>query len=149
MTLELMRKWPIIAHWFLLLLFSCSVASNSFVTRARLLCPWDFPSMNTGMDCHFLLLGDLPVPGIKSTSPALPSGFFTIEPPGKPLIDFRMPHFHLYFNISEIGVHFTFCVIRNLCYYLKVNSFFFFLLLVQKVNFFSYNQWWLGPWNMV
>ena len=23
----------------------------------RLLCPWDFPGMNTGVDCHFLLQG--------------------------------------------------------------------------------------------
>jgi len=22
---------------------------------ARLLCPWDFPGKNTGVDCHFLL----------------------------------------------------------------------------------------------
>ena len=28
--------------------------------------------------------GDLPDPGIKSTSPALAGTFFTIEPPGKP-----------------------------------------------------------------
>ena len=31
--------------------------------------------------------GDLPDPGIKPTSPALAGGFFTIGPPGKPLID--------------------------------------------------------------
>ena len=29
--------------------------------------------------------GDLPEPGIKSTSPAMASGFFTTEPPGKPI----------------------------------------------------------------
>ena len=28
--------------------------------------------------------GDLPNPGIKSTSPILAGGFFTAEPPGKP-----------------------------------------------------------------
>ena len=32
----------------------------------------------------FLTLGDLPNPGIKPMSPALASGFFTAEPPGKP-----------------------------------------------------------------
>ena len=26
----------------------------------RLLCPWDFPGKNTGMDCHFLLQGIFP-----------------------------------------------------------------------------------------
>ena len=31
--------------------------------------------------------GDLPDPGIKPTSPTLAGGFFTTEPPGKPLIN--------------------------------------------------------------
>jgi len=35
--------------------------------------------------CHFLILGDLFSPGIESTSPALAGGFFTTEPPRKPL----------------------------------------------------------------
>ena len=30
---------------------------------ARCLCPWDFPSKNTGMGCHFLLQGVFPTPG--------------------------------------------------------------------------------------
>ena len=30
--------------------------------------------------------GDLPTPGIKPVSPALAGGFFTAEPPGKPLV---------------------------------------------------------------
>ena len=32
--------------------------------------------------------GDFPNPGIKPASPALAGGFFTTEPPGKPLIIF-------------------------------------------------------------
>ena len=49
----------------------------------RLLCPWDFPGKNTGVDCHFLLLRivHLPDPGLKPESPAR---LFTTEPPGKP-----------------------------------------------------------------
>ena len=34
--------------------------------------------------CHFLLEGNLLDPGIETMSPALASGFFTSEPPGKP-----------------------------------------------------------------
>ena len=30
---------------------------------ARLLCPWDFPSKNTGVGCHSLLLGIFPTQG--------------------------------------------------------------------------------------
>ena len=44
--------------------FLCSVVSDSLqpygLYSTRLLCPWDFPSKNTGVDCHFLLLGIFP-----------------------------------------------------------------------------------------
>ena len=40
---------------------SHSVVSDSLrlcgLWPARLLCPWDFPSKNTGVGCHFLLQG--------------------------------------------------------------------------------------------
>ena len=41
----------------LILLFSCSVMSDSLGTPwpTRLLCPWEFPSKNTRVGCHFLL----------------------------------------------------------------------------------------------
>ena len=44
----------------MLLLFSPWVVSNS----ARLLCPWDFPSMNTRVGCHFHLQGIFPIQGL-------------------------------------------------------------------------------------
>ena len=50
---------------------------------ARLLCPWDFPSKNTGVGCHSLLQG-IPDPRVELKSPALAGGFFTTESPGKP-----------------------------------------------------------------
>ena len=57
----------------LLLLFTYSVKSSSLQPHgpqpSRLVCPWDFPSKNTGVDCHFLLR-ELPDPGIESLSPA-------------------------------------------------------------------------------
>ena len=31
---------------------------------ARLLCPWDSPGQNTGVGCHFLLLGIFPTQGL-------------------------------------------------------------------------------------
>ena len=31
---------------------------------ARLLCPWDSPGKNTGVDCHFLLQGIFPIQGL-------------------------------------------------------------------------------------
>ena len=73
----------------------CDVLSFSVVSESlqphgleltRLLCPWDFPGKNTGVDCHFLLQ-DLPNPGIETvslTSPTLAGEFFTTVPPKKP-----------------------------------------------------------------
>ena len=40
-----------------------------------------------GVDCHFLLQGNLPDPGIEPVSPAAPAlagRLFVTEPPGKP-----------------------------------------------------------------
>jgi len=48
-----------------------------------LLCPWDFPGKNTGVDCPSFLQRNLPDPGVKPMSPALAGRFFTTEPPGK------------------------------------------------------------------
>ena len=49
----------------------------------RLLCPWDFPGKDTGMDCHFLLQRIFPTnPGIEPTSlssPELAVRFFTTD----------------------------------------------------------------------
>ena len=46
---------------------SRSVVSNSLrphgLQPARLLCPWDSPGTNTGVDCHFLLQGIFPTQG--------------------------------------------------------------------------------------
>ena len=39
------------------------------------------------MGCHLILHGDLLCPGIKPVSAVLASGFFSIEPPGKPDIN--------------------------------------------------------------
>ena len=64
----------------LLLLFSCPVISNSFVT------PWIGNIQARILDwvCHFLSPGDFPNPDIKPTSPAciscIAGGLFTAEP---------------------------------------------------------------------
>ena len=45
-----------------------------------------FPRQEYRSGLPFPSPGDLPEPGIKPASPALTSGFFTAEPPGKPRI---------------------------------------------------------------
>ena len=45
-----------------------------------------FPRQEYWNGLPFLPPGDLPDPGIKPEFPALEGGFFTAEPPGKPLL---------------------------------------------------------------
>ena len=54
--------------------------------------------------------GDLPIPGIKSTSPALEADFFTAEPPGKPPT--MLPTFYL-FSVSCSQLYFSNCDFEN------------------------------------
>ena len=71
------------------MLFSHQAVSNSFVT------PWTialqvplsvgFPRQEYPNGLPFPSPGDFPDPGMEPTSPALAGGFFTTEPPGKPL----------------------------------------------------------------
>ena len=63
---------------------TCSVTQ---LCPTRLVCSWDFPGKNTGVDRHFSSR-DLPDHGIKPRSPASPAlagKFSTTEPPGEPL----------------------------------------------------------------
>ena len=70
-------------------LFSCSVMSNSFETpctiahQAPLSMGFFRQEYWNGLPCP--PSWDLPDPEIEPTSPALAGGFFTTEPPGKPL----------------------------------------------------------------
>ena len=80
------------AKWsFSLCFYSCAVLSHSVVPSslrphglqpARLLCPWDSPSKNTGVGCHALLQGNLPNPGTEPRSPTLRVDSLPSEPPG-------------------------------------------------------------------
>ena len=74
-------------HYFLLLLFSLQVLSDSFATQqtvaARLLCPQDFPSKNTGVGCHFLLQEIFLTQGQNLYLLQWRMDSFTTEPPGK------------------------------------------------------------------
>ena len=59
--------WGFLAGWLLYHVTSVShsVMSNSLrphgLQSTRLLCPWDFPGKDTGVGCHFLLQGILPL----------------------------------------------------------------------------------------
>ena len=90
-----------------------SVVFNSWkaygLWPARLLCPWDSPGKNTGMDYHCLLQGIFLTHGSNLhllTSPALAGRFITTEPPGKPKITlaesvtiFSLPNPRMYLGL--------------------------------------------------
>ena len=67
------------------------VVSNSWAIPWTVACPaplsMEFSRQEywSGLSCPFP--GDLPHPGSEHASPALTSGFFTTEPPGKPQSD--------------------------------------------------------------
>ena len=52
---------------------------------ARIPCPWDFPSKNTGVACHFLLQGILATQGL-NPSLLLVGWILYYQSPGKPFI---------------------------------------------------------------
>ena len=51
-----------------------------------LLCPCSFPGWRILEWVAIFFSKNLPNPGIKPVSPALAAGFFTTEPPGKPML---------------------------------------------------------------
>ena len=68
---------------------------SPWTVAPRFLCPWDFPCKNTEW-IAISSSGDLPDPGIEPSSPALAGGFFTTEPPGKPVV-------HVGFKKENLG----------------------------------------------
>ena len=87
-NMKLLGIWAIIgphirnsARWYMIISdlinmkgkWSRSVLSDSLrpheLLPTRLLCPWDFPGNNTGVDCHFLLQRIFPTQG---WNPGLP-----------------------------------------------------------------------------
>ena len=104
--------------------WSRSVVSNSLgphgLQPTRLLHPWNFPGMSTGVGCRFLLQGNLPNPGIEPGSPALQADALPSKSPGNlyngelaainkcpdwNLIQFWSPGIfgHLYLNSPDSG----------------------------------------------
>ena len=70
--------------------WSCSVVSDSLwhygLQPPRLLQPWDFPGLNTGVSCHFLLQGIFPTQGSTSHIPHCRQTLFHLSHQGIPLI---------------------------------------------------------------
>ena len=65
-------------------MLSHSVRSNSLRCHGQAPLSMEFSRQEYWVSCHILTPGFLPNPGIKPISPALASGLFTAEPPGKP-----------------------------------------------------------------
>ena len=76
---------------------SPSVMWDSFrphvLQPARLLCPWNFPGTNTGVDCHSLLQGTFPTQGSNPRLLCLlhwQADSLPLVPPGKPIQVYKM-----------------------------------------------------------
>ena len=76
-----------------LIIWSCTTLLPPHELQlARLLCSWDFPGKNTGMSCHFLLLGIFCIAG----------RFLTTESPGKPLLPLITSYLMLILSILTL-----------------------------------------------
>ena len=76
---------------------SCLTLYDCGLQPASLLCPWDFPSMNTGVGCQFLLQ-EIFRPKDQthiSCVSCFAGRFFTTGPPGQPLFGNRCQQNHL------------------------------------------------------
>ena len=75
---------------------SRSVVSNSLwphgLYPARLFCPRDSPSKNSGVGCHSILQRNLPDSAIEPGSPSLQADSLLSEPPGKPYTWHKRPN---------------------------------------------------------
>ena len=66
--IELNSRYKHISDSWCCVVLSHSVMSNTLwphgLYPTRLLCPWDFPGKNTGVDYHFFLQGIIPTQGL-------------------------------------------------------------------------------------
>ena len=85
---------------------------------AGLLCPQDFPGMNTGVGCHFLRQGIFPDPGLEPVSSVSAGGFFTTESPG----EYHNTSYLLVFDARGIKYALFDSTGRGLCSFLLVSS---------------------------
>ena len=94
--------------WQLIIMLSRSVASDYLQPHGlqfiKLFCPWNSPSQNTGVDCHFLLQGIFPTQGLNPCLQRLlhwQADSLPVAPPGKP--NLLVPcHLEKYFQLSQL-----------------------------------------------
>ena len=83
-------------HTLLLLTLSHSVVSNSLwpyrLKPTKLLCPWDFPGKNAGVDCHFLLQGIFLIQGSNQCLLSLLIQFSSVAQSGLTLRPHELQH---------------------------------------------------------
>ena len=69
---------------------------------------WDSPGKNTEVGCYLVLQGNLPNPGIEPVSPALASGVFTVELPGRYLYLYTFIYSTLLYKSTVISLQISF-----------------------------------------
>ena len=104
---------------------------------ARLLSPWDFPGKNTGVGCHFLLLGIFPTQGSNPCLLHYQAGSLPLSHQGSPLflivllflsiICWQVYQFYWFFSKNQLLVSF----------YLVFKFLFYWFLDIILFTFFS------------
>ena len=87
-----------------LLLFSHHIMSSSLrphgLWPVGLLCPWDFPSKNTGVGCHFLLQGIFLTQGLNPGLPHCRQMLYHLSHQGSPCINKLKDKNHMIISID-------------------------------------------------
>ena len=89
-------------YWCCLVTKSClTLLWPQGLQPTRLLCPWDFPGKNIGMDCHFLLQGIFWSRNW-TVSPALQADSLLLSHQGSP---YSLSKFQLYNSVINYSHH--------------------------------------------
>ena len=82
-----------------------------WTVATKLLCPWDFPGKNTGVDCHFLLQGIFPTQGSNQVfcGSCIACGFFTTlshwgSPCKSTVLQYRIFFFFKFYFIFKLNI---------------------------------------------
>ena len=93
--------------------FSCV---TPWTLPTRLLCPWDFPGKNTGVDCHAILQGIFPTQGSKPGLLHCRQILYHLSHQGSPRFHILMPftycfqYLKYYISLVCLGNSISFCL---------------------------------------
>ena len=93
------------------------VVAIPWTVAPRILCPWNFPGNNTGVDCHFFHKSTFLIQGAKLSlvSPVSAGRFFTTSTTWEALIYIYTYYIYIYIYICNIDIN-KICILIYVLY---------------------------------